>query len=154
MVGMTKSQWGANRRWRIALGVSLALNLLLVGVLGTWAARPLFRSEPPRPDFSRAVDRMAHRLNDDDAAVLRRAYEARRDDIGRLSGSMRAARAKVRDALRAEPFDPGVLGTAMNEASATRASLEGVIQDVMREGAVAMSPDGRRTLARGPRGRD
>jgi len=154
MVGMTKGQWGANRRWRIALGVSLAINLLLIGVVGTWAARPLFRAEPPRPDFSRAIERMAHRLDGADAAILRHAYEARRDDMARLSGNMRAAREKVRGALRAEPFDADALGAAMNEASAARASFEGVIQDVMREGAVAMSPDGRHTLARGPRGRD
>jgi uncharacterized membrane protein len=154
MVGMTKGQWGANRRWRIALAVSLAVNLLLIGVLGTWAARPLFRGPPPQPSFARVIDRIAHRLDDSDAAALRSAYDARREDIARLSGNMRAARNKVRGALRAEPFDANALGAAMNEASAARASFDAAIQDVMREGAVAMSPAGRRALARGPRGRD
>lgn len=154
MVGMTKGQWGANRRWRVALALSLALNVLLIGVVGAWAARPLFRGPPAPPDFSRVIDRTAHRLDDADAAVLRRAYEARRDDVARASGVVRAARSKVGRALRAEPFDADALGGAMNEVSAARASFEAVIQDVMRESAVAMSPEGRRALARGSRGRD
>lgn len=154
MVGMTKMQWGASRRWRIVLAVSLAANLLFVGVVGTWLVRPLFREPPSGPEFSRVIDRMAHRLNDADAAILRRAYDARRDDVTRLSGNVRDARQKVRSALMAEPFNPDALGGAMNEVSAARASFEAVIQDVLRESAVAMSADGRRTLARGPRDRD
>jgi uncharacterized membrane protein len=154
MVGMTKMRWGANRRWRIALAVSLAVNLLFAGIVGTWVARPLFRGPPSAPEFSRVIDRIALRLNDADAAVLRQAYAARRDDITKLSGNIRDARQKVRSALRAEPFSADTLGGTMNELSTARASFEAVIQDVMRESAVAMSAEGRRTLARGPRGRD
>jgi uncharacterized membrane protein len=154
MVGMTKGQWGANRRWRIALAASLAVNLLLIGVVGTWAARPLFRGPPQQADFSRAIDRMAHRLDDADAAILKRAYETRRDDVTRLSAKVRAARNEARGALRADPFDVDAFGKAMNEVSAARASFEGAIQDVVRESAVAMSAEGRRALARGPRSRD
>jgi uncharacterized membrane protein len=154
MVGMTKRQWGASRRWRIALAVSLAVNLLLIGVVGTWAARPLFRGPPPQPNFGRVVDRIAHRLNDADAAVLRHAYEVRHDDIARLAGEMRAARGKVRSALRAEPFDAAALNGAMSDASAARAAFDAAIQSVIRDSAVAMSDDGRRAMARGGRSRD
>jgi uncharacterized membrane protein len=154
MVGMTKRQWGASRRWRVALAVSLAINLLLIGVVGTWAVRPLFRGPPAAPGFGRVIDRIAHRLNDADAAILRHAYEARRDNMTRLSENVRAARNAARGALRAEPFDPDAFGRALNAVGAARASFEAAIQDVMRESAVAMSPEGRRALARGGRGRD
>lgn len=151
MVGMMRGDTGRRRRWRIALVVSLALNLLFAGVIGAWVVRPLFRGSPPRPEFGRIVDRMAHRLNDQDAAAMRRAYDTHREDIARLGVVARESRDRVRDALRADSFDADALAAAMTEMRAARGAMEAAIQGVMQESAAAMSADGRRTLARGPR---
>lgn len=142
---------GSKRCWRIALMASLAVNLLFVGVVGVWAVRPMFRGPPQAPEFGRVIERMTHRLNDSDAAILKRAYDERRDEMTRLTGSVRDARQKVRRALQADPFDPVALKSAMDEVRAARSAVEEAIQDVMRSGAASMSADGRRTLARGPR---
>ena len=47
---------------------------------------------------------------------------------------------KVRAALQSEAFDSAALKAAMDEVRAARSELEVQIQDVMREGATAMSP--------------
>ncbi|MGE5539368.1 MAG: periplasmic heavy metal sensor [Gemmatimonas sp.] len=152
MVGMMSDRPRNGRRWRIALLASVALNLLLAGVIGVWVARPMFRGPAPQPEFGRVIDRMANRLPDSDAAVLRRAYDAHREEIARLGQNVRRTRERVRAALRADPFDAGALAAAMGEMRAARNGVEDAIQSVMREGAAEMSPEGRRTLARGPRG--
>ena len=141
----------ARRGWRVALILSLALNLLLAGVVGVWAVRPMFRGPPPPPEFGHVIERMAHRLNNADAAILKRAYDEHRDEMNRLTGDVRDARQKVRRALQTDPFDPAALKVAMDEVRAARSTVEEAIQDVMRSGAAAMSTEGRHTLARGPR---
>jgi uncharacterized membrane protein len=71
--------------------------------------------------------------------------------MNRLAGNVRDARQKVRRVLQAEPFDPDSLKSAMDEVRVARSAVEEAIQDVMRRGAAAMSPEGRHMLARGPR---
>ena len=152
MVGMTGAdRTGRNgRRGRTILVLSLALNLLLAGVVGVWLVRPIFRG-PPRPmDFSRVVERMSHRLGETDAAALKKAYAAHQDEMTRLNDQVRSARSKVRAVLSTEPFDPDALKAAMDEVRAARSQMEAEIQNVMREGATAMSPQGRQRLAHGP----
>ena len=141
---------GPRRCWRVALIASLALNLLLAGVVGVWVVRPIFRGPPSPPEFGRVVERMAHRLNDADAAVLKRAYSEHRDEMARLTGNVRNARQKVRLALQTDPFDPAALKNSMDEVRAARSAMEEAIQDVMRSAAAGISAEGRHTLARGP----
>jgi uncharacterized membrane protein len=153
MERMTGDRGTSRRRWRVALIVSLALNLFLVGLVGIWAVRPMFRGPPSPPDFSRTIDRMAHRLSDADAAILRRAYAAHRDSILQRSREVETARRTVRRTLRSEPFDPDALAHAMDDIRKARTAFEQTLQDVMREAAAEISPDGRRILSRGPHGR-
>ena len=142
---------GPRRCWRMALIASLAVNLLLAGVVGVWAVRPMFRGPPPPPEFGRVLEHMTHRLNESDATILKHAYDEHRDEMNRLTGDVRDSRQKVRRVLQTDPFDPAALKVAMDEVRAARSAVEEAIQDVMRSGAAAMSPEGRHTLARGPR---
>ena len=154
MVGITGASDRSSRngrRGRTVLVLSLALNLLLAGVVGVWVVRPIFRGPPAPMDFGRVVERMSHRLSETDAAALKKAYAAHRDEMSRLNDEIRNARRKVRDVLQSDSFDPDALKAAMDEVRAARSQLEAAIQNVMREGATAMSPEGRRRLARGPR---
>jgi uncharacterized membrane protein len=155
MVGMTGRPdpmigGGARRRGRLILIASLALNLLLIGVVGVWAVRPFFRGPPRPPQFGRMVERMAHRLSDADAAALRHAYDSRHAQMDKLNVDVRDARRNVRRALQADPFDPDALKSALDSVRSARSAVEEEIQDVMRDGATNMSPEGRRRLARGP----
>jgi uncharacterized membrane protein len=138
------------RRWLLIL--SLAINLLLIGIVGVWVARSFFRGPPPPPEFGRMVERMSHRLSDADAASLRGAYDAHRMQIEKLTNNVRDSRRNVRRVLEAEPFDPNNLQSAMDAVRSARSAVEEEIQGVMRDGAAKMSRDGRRRLARGPRG--
>jgi uncharacterized membrane protein len=63
------------------------------------------------------------------------------------------ARRTVRRTLRSEPFDPDALAHAMDDIRKARTAFEQTLQDVMREAAAEISPDGRRILSRGPHGR-
>lgn len=151
MVGMTIQQGGSRRRWRISLLVSLALNLLLIAVIGVWVARPMFRGPPQTPEFGRVVERIAHRVSGSDASALRGAYQSHRDEIVELAGNVRSARERVRAALRADPYDAAVVSAAMADLRTARTTMESAIQGVIQESAAGMSADGRRTLAHGPR---
>jgi uncharacterized membrane protein len=152
MVGVMRATGELGRPWRSVLVVSLAVNLLLAGVIGAWLARPMFRGPPPRPEIARVIERVSNRLPENDAVVLRRAYESHRAELAQQIARVRDARAAVRRALLAEPLDPDALSAAMAEVHAAREEVEDVMQAVMRDAAVSMSPEGRRTLASGPRG--
>lgn len=140
------------RRWRIGLVISLALNLFLGGVVGVWALRPVFRMSP-QPESTRIIDHMASRLQPADAAILRGVYDKQSDKLVALSQQLRAARAKMRRNLRAEPFDAAALEASMDEVRHTRMELMKALEGIVSEGAAAMSPNGRQALARGPQGR-
>ena len=115
---------------------------------GAQELRP--RSELTAKEVLREVGAVL-RMSEADAALLKRAYAAHRDDMARLNDRIRESRRKVRAALQSEAFDSAALKAAMDEVRAARSELEVQIQDVMREGATAMSPEGRQRLARGPR---
>lgn len=152
MTGLSDPMAGSgSRRWgRLLLIASLSLNLLLAGVLGAWAVRPLFHGPSPSFEFGRMIERMSHRLSSADAAALRHAYDAHRQEMGKLRDSVRDARRKVRRALRADPFDPSALKSAMDEVRTTRSAMEESMQNVISDGAASMSEEGRRRLAQGP----
>jgi len=146
---------GRRRRWlRIALIISVALNLFFVGIVGVWAVKSLLRDrEGPPIGATSMAERMASRLPQADRPILLQAFQKRHDDIRRLFDEARTAQRDSRRALRANPFDPEAFAAASDRSLAARDAAQAAFSEAVREAATNMSAEGRAKLAEPPRGR-
>jgi uncharacterized membrane protein len=146
-------RWGdGRRRGRWGLLASLALNVFLVAVIVAHLAAHRGPSHGPGGAGPR-IDRMAASLPVADGDRLRAAFAAEAERVDAATAAFRQAQAAVRQALRAEPFDPTVLRAAMAESRAKRLVVEEQLQAVVATAASGMSADGRAKLAEWPRPR-
>ena len=135
-------------RWpRRILFVSLALNLFFVGAWAAFAWRHYAweRHRPWTPAMR--IERLAESLPPADADKLRAEFRSRQSNIEAAVASYRQAQRAVREALRAESFDPAALRAAMGEARSARSRLDEALQDVIATAGAMMTPEGRRSLA-------
>lgn len=123
-------------RWlRVALFVSLALNLMVAGLVAgaVWrgGGRPIGMHGPGFGAFEAALDTS-------DRAALRRAFLARSGEPGSPQRETRAHMEAILAALRAAPFDEAALAGAMAAAVAhTEARLQ-LGQTLMMEHIAAL----------------
>ncbi|HEV2957318.1 MAG TPA: periplasmic heavy metal sensor [Xanthobacteraceae bacterium] len=126
---------------------SLALNLFF---LGAWAALAwrhyAWQQHGPWNPASR-IERLAAALPPGDADKLRGEFRAHQSNIEAAITSYRQAQRRMREALRAEPFNTEALRAAMAEARVARGKLDEALQDVIATAGAAMTPQGRRSLA-------
>jgi uncharacterized membrane protein len=95
------------RGLRIALAVSLAANLLVVGVVaGGWLRRAV-EGGPP------SVERLLREGDAGQRARVQAIVDQRRPEFDARRATQRMARAAVRDAATAEPFDAAALDRAL-----------------------------------------
>jgi Spy/CpxP family protein refolding chaperone len=132
---------------RIALAVSVALNLAVLGMVagaalhggGMMGWRDGVRELGFGP-FTEALDR-------DQRDALRRAFFAKAPDFRNARQAMRVDTQALLTALRAEPFDPAALSAIME---AQRQRLIGQLdlgQGLMRDFLIAMAPEARHAFA-------
>jgi len=133
-------------RWRsLVLVISLAMNLFFGGLM---VARHAFG--PPRgPDamLARLIGDLSSGLSERDRATLRRIFDAHEAEIKERSAKAVGARASVRTAIGAEPFDPAVLTATLEDANARDTVMRRAIKRMLLEAAIEVSPEGRRKLA-------
>jgi len=135
-------------RWsRRILFISVALNLFFVGAWAAlaWRHYAWNRHGPWTPAMR--IERLAAALPPGDADKLRTEFQAHQNNIEAAIASYRQAQRGVRQAIRAEPFDPDVLRAAMAEARGARAKLDEALQDVIARASAAMTPEGRHGVA-------
>jgi uncharacterized membrane protein len=143
---MTAPSPPAGRAVKIALAISLALNLVVVGIVGGTLLRRV--GEPPRPVVrDLGFGPFALALSPDDRAALQRAFEAEGPGMRGLRRKMHDDLAGLLAALRAEPFDSGALRAAL-EAQDTRARERlDLGQRLLADRLIAMSDVERRAFA-------
>ena len=107
----------SRRGLKIALAISVALNLAVVGVV----AGAVLRGGTMRDQMVRDLGfgPFAEALTDTDRTSLRRAFVQRSPGLRDLRETMRQDMSNVLAALRARPFDPGAMRSAL-EAQAER----------------------------------
>lgn len=134
-------------RWRgILLVVSLALNLLVVGVVATAAIR--HRLGPP-PGFTQAtVVTFARALPEPRRQEIMDATRAERASLRPYRAELRRARAEVRNTLVAEPFDVARFKAAHERLLEAEVSARKVAHLLFEATALRMTPDERRAFAR------
>lgn len=153
---MTMTMPDRSSRW-LLIG-SLALNLFFIGTIASLAARHYVMTtqtaavERPRTAAAR-IERLAAPLPAADAERLRAAFRARESAAESARDALNRAYERARAALRADPFDPAALRSALAEARGARPAYDQIMQDILLAGATAMSADGRNKLADWPAAR-
>lgn len=133
-------------RWlRVVLFVSLALNLVVVGVI----AGLVVNGPPvPRSDRSDPVLPYTRAFDEDQRQALRRAlWQSVRRDGKEMRAAYLADYQQALALLRDEPFDPAALEMVLKDQGARAATVRGRGQDVLMVFLSEMSKDERRAYA-------
>lgn len=143
---------------RIALAVSVAVNLLIVGLV----AGAVLRDGGPRGRMMGELDfgPFTEALSREDRDALRQSFLRQMPDMSDMRRQMRTDFAALLSALRAEPFDPAALREVMKSQSARMQERLQIGQGLMLDRLEAMSPEARAAFAdrleerlrHGPRG--
>jgi len=128
------------RSWRWALVASLALNLLLLGVIGTWWWRSDSHSGPS------ALAEAVATLPEPDRTALGRLLEQRQAEAKAIGNDLRQQRAAVNEALSADPYDAGKVTAALATMSDKFKELRGVVQGTILEIMPKLSAEQRRKM--------
>lgn len=139
-------RWMSARTQSIALLVSLAVNVLLVSAIATYAVRGFHHHD--HDHLAAIVSHMAARLPDADAAKLRAAYKAHAAEFQAAHADVRRLRAELRQALRAQPFDAKALDQATEALATKRAAMDRAFMKMISSAVVEMSAQGRARLLR------
>jgi uncharacterized membrane protein len=131
---------------RRLLLASLALNLFFVGAWAALTWRHYGQHHGPWTPQTR-IERLAAALPAADADKLRAEFRTHAADIEAATRSFQQAQRRMREVLRADPFDPEALRARMADARAARLKLDEALQDVIATASAAMTPEGRRKLA-------
>jgi hypothetical protein len=98
------------------------------------------------------MERLAATLPSADADILRAEYRANMARVDTSRDAYRAAQDAVRQTLRADPFEPDAMRSAMTATRAARQAFDQVLQDVIATASAKMSAAGRNGLADWPPG--
>jgi len=142
---------------RIALGLSLALNVLLVAYVAT----QLLQQPPPqarpaqRPVGIQAmIERISRDLPPGDKQIFEEAFARERPMLIAASEQMRAARRTLDATIAARPFDPAATRAAMEQWRDAWQRMSAMFNESFLAALQGISPDGRATIvshARPPR---
>jgi|AmaraimetFIIA100_FD_contig_51_3724126_length_701_multi_7_in_0_out_0_1 hypothetical protein len=139
------------------LVASLALNLAFAGVAGAMALRHAHKAPAPLKPVAGMqhgiefhLDRIAASLPPNDAQILREEVNVEAVKLAAAEADIRLSKAAVRDSLRAEPFDPTAVRTAMAETSTARDHFFRLLHNAFAVATTRMSAAGRQRLADWP----
>jgi uncharacterized membrane protein len=130
---------------KLLLAVSLALNLVIVGIAGG----AFLRDGPPRGPGSRDLDLgpLADALDRDGRRSLRRAFLERYPDLREGRARLRSDFDALVAALRADPFDPADLDTAVAAIAGLNAERLDVGRDLVADYLRTLDAEARRDFA-------
>lgn len=147
-----------DRLIQTALLASVGLNLFLLGTMvPRWLGpKPPFGDKmvmmgpdgpggPGGPLF--AMHRMMDDLPEADAKILKEHFGSDMEKMMDKAKSFRDRIDRLRDLMRADPFDPVALRTELESAAADRQTMEKAQTDRIIEVLGKLSPEGRRRLA-------
>ena len=146
-------------RWlTVALLVSLAVNLLVVGVIAghllsgqrhMWQRPDAMRSETSMRDRpgEMVMRRMAQAVPTEHRAAFEAAMAEHRTQLAEAGRAVRDARMKVRDAMMAEPLDRARLDAAFAELRARGQGLQAALHAAVSDAAAKLPADARTKLA-------
>ncbi|MGP9813413.1 periplasmic heavy metal sensor [Rhodopseudomonas sp. NSM] len=133
---------------RLLLLVSLCLNVALGAYVGVQWSQPEWRpASAGMPQ--RIMERVASRLPEPDAEILRRNFEARQTELRPLQQQYTAALLKTLRLIRQADLDKPALRAAIDDARNKRIAIGHVVADTFVETLEQVSEKGRRQLVGG-----
>lgn len=135
----------SGRGLRIALGLSLAVNLLILGLV----AGAALHGPPDRSKMERDLNfgPFAEALRPEDRRALRREILQRAPELRESRDRMRLDLAGLLEALRADPFDPVRLEAVMNAQQERLAGQIALGANVIRDYLTGLDAAERRAFA-------
>ncbi len=131
---------------RIALIVSLGLNLVILGTLGGLALRHELRPPPP-PVRNLAFGPFTEALSPEDRTALQHAFVEQAKGLRAQRAEMRSDLQALLAALRAPVYDPQVFADVMVRQKARTDIWLGLGQRLLMERIAAMTPTERAAFA-------
>jgi uncharacterized membrane protein len=136
----------SGRGLKIALGLSLMLNLAVAGVV---AGAALNQRAPGRADVVRDLGfgPFTEALSDEDRTALRRSFLREVPDFRDMRRTMRTDLVDMLAVLRAEPFDPAALESVFARQNARMSERLALGQRLLFDRVAAMTPAARAAFA-------
>lgn len=133
------------RRMRLGLIASLALNLLLVGLMlgGIWRLRHF---GPPGLGGDIGLMGFVHKLPSERQGGIRDQLQAERKNLRPIRLEAREAWSSANALLTAEPFDKDKFKAAMAKSREITAKFEDQVSGVLAETAAKLTPEERKSL--------
>lgn len=152
----TPSGGGEGRRWlRIALIASLAVNLLLLGAIGTrWIGHERDHRHERGSEARRlpiGLNLYARAMDDEARAALEAAVAAQRDTFDTRRAGVRSQMEGLMTAIVADPFDPQQMAAALATQRAAMGDYIGHAHGLLVEQVSEMNADSRQNFAEGLR---
>lgn len=136
-----------NKGLRIALAISVALNLAVLGVVAGAALKHggAFGGYDGARDVG--FGPFTEALGREDRKALRQAILSKAPELRSSRKEMQEDTQSLLAVLRADPFDPAGLAAVMEQQRARMVDRLGLGQAVMRDFLIAMTPDARKAFA-------
>lgn len=147
MTGVEPTKPRSGRGLKIALGLSLALNL---AVIGTVAGALLRDGGPGRMPRELGLGPFTEAFSPKDRQAMRQAFMSHAGEMGGMRAmrdEQRADQQALIAALRATPFDPAAFQAAVNAQGKRITDRIALGQTLMAERILAMTPDERAAFA-------
>lgn len=143
-VSPAPSPVAAPGRWiRVALALSLALNLLVVGI----SVGAMLRGGPAPGGRDFGLGPLSEALSREDRKALRAAFLHRHPDIRAERRAIRAQFDDLLAVLRADPFDPVALDAALEAIAQRNSDLLDTGRGLVAERLKAMDTEDRANFA-------
>ncbi|WP_062762350.1 periplasmic heavy metal sensor [Falsirhodobacter sp. alg1] len=133
-----------SRTLRIALAVSVALNLAVAGIVAGAVLR-----DPPRRDGERSFvfGPFDAALSVDDRRAIRNAFRAQKPELRTAMTDMQKEMEQISAILRTEPYDAAAIDKIFARQQARGAWIMGQGQRLLSERLAAMTPEERADFA-------
>lgn len=140
---------GGRSRWLVpALVVSLALNLLVVGMIVADHLRPHHRGRMAGPSFSEILPRNFFReLPDARRAEFRAVFQRNRPAFREDRQALRDSALAVADRLSAQPYDDAATRDAIDTYGKRSQELLGLGMTIAKEVVAGLTPEERQALS-------
>ena len=150
--------------WRLLFGASLALNLLIVGIVAGWVASKGPERTPndvDRTARSLGMEPFVRALSPEDKVALVRSARSERAGLSENRRGLQSRLQSLLRAIRAEPFDPEDVRSLLSDQRAAVADRQAIGERLFLERLSQMSAEERASYAerlegelkRGPRKR-
>ncbi|MCB8881898.1 periplasmic heavy metal sensor [Acidisoma cellulosilytica] len=132
-------------RAKIALSVSVIINLFLVALIGShiWRVESQRRFDNP---LAQALATAEHSLPPKDAKTFRQVIKSESSVFAGSAQRLASARHAVGQAISAEPYDPAAVSQSLNNWRSDWNQFFDVFRGPLVDALGAVSPEGRRKL--------